>query len=267
MKLLPYLFHRLCSARGLVFVCSVIMTQVFPLQAAELEGRIVPLDSSAPAVLSMPEQAKPVIDVQELPASPQAVSTSESVSTNQSAPSSQSAPSPLVAPTHDYATMYHDEQAIQAFEQRIERMIDRHSRGNSIDLSQFVPITAIVFSLGGPIFLLCFLINRRYRYRQLQQQSLNENIDKFLAAGRDIPPEFLRNEERKAPGDLGNRDKGIRNICIGTGVLIFLSILTGISTGSIGFIWIALGVSQVLIWHLNQPKAGQPQIQQVEQQD
>ena len=64
-----------------------------------------------------------------------------------------------------------------------------------------------------------------------------------------------------------NRSKGIRNICLGAGWAIFLTILAGIDIGAIGFIWIALGISQVLIWYLNQPKAGQPLAPQVEQQD
>lgn len=250
MTLLPRIFQRLSGVLGLAFLCGLVLT--LSAQAAELEGTVVPLNASAPAALPAPEPVEPA---------PNASSSAMPMT-----PIDEPAPS-LAPPEQHYAAMPQDEQALEALEERMEQVLSRHNRGSNIDLSQLVPITAIVFALGGPIFLLCFLITKRYQYRQWHQQSLNDNIDKFLAAGRDIPPELLRTDEAKATDKLGNRDKGVRNICIGTGVLIFLTILTGLDTGSIGFIWIALGVSQVLIWHLNQPKAGQPLAPQVEQQD
>lgn len=247
MTLLPFVSRRLLGAIGLVFLCCLSVTYVVSAQAAELEGTLVPLDSSIPAVSSAPAV------VIEAPAAPVA-------------PIDEPAP-PAVVPDHSYPAVYQDEHAADEFERRMERLLKAQSRDRSIDLSQFVPITAIIFTLGGPIFLICFLIAKRYRYRQQRQQSLNDNVDKFLAAGRDIPAELLRDDEVKAAVQLGNRDKGIRNICLGTGGLIFLSILAGLNIGAIGFIWIALGVSQVLIWYLNQPKTGQQLEQQVEQQD
>jgi hypothetical protein len=249
MTLLPFVSRRLLGAIGLVFLCCLPAIYGISAQAAELEGTRVPLDSSIPAVSSVP-----AADI-EVPLAPAPV-----------APIDEPAP-PVVVPDHSYPVEYQDDHTAAEFEQRMERLIKTHSRGSSIDLSQMVPITAIVFLFGGPIFLIGLLITKRYHNKQLHRQSLNDNIDKLLAAGRDIPVELLRGDGPKTAEQMGNRDKGVRNICIGTGVLIFLTILTGIDIGSIGFIWIALGVSQVVIWYLNQPKTEQQLEQQVEQRD
>lgn len=80
---------------------------------------------------------------------------------------------------------------------------------------------------------------------------MNANIDKLLAAGRDIPVELLRGDDPRQSDEGGNRNKGVRNLLLGIGGLIFLTIFLGIKIGSIGFIWIALGLSQLIIWKLN----------------
>lgn len=135
-----------------------------------------------------------------------------------------------------------------------------------IGLALLIPLFAIVFIFGGPIFLLAFLLVLRYRSKARRQQEINNNIDKLLAAGRDIPVELLRGDEPKSAGETGDLSRGIRNLFLGVGLLIFLTALVGFNIGAIGFIWIAFGCSQTLIWYLNKPKMGSVE-QQAGQQD
>lgn len=250
MTLLPYVFRRLSSAAALALLLAASLTLSPSTYAAELEGTLVPLDSSIPAISSAPstpsaQSTPPTPAAQSTPPTPVVVSADEA-----SPPVSEPAPSAVI--------LSNDEQSLRELEQRIESIFNKHSGNSNFELLQLVPIVAIIFSVGGPIFLIGFLIAKRYQNKQLRQQSLNNNIDKLLAAGRDIPVELLRGDEPQATVVAGNRDKGIRNICLGVGLLVFLTVLAGLDIGAIGFIWIALGVSQVLIWHLNQPKAMQP---------
>ena len=140
--------------------------------------------------------------------------------------------------------------------------------GNDDDSSGFhpallIPILGVLLIFGGPILLLVLILVFFFGAKRRRQQDMNMNIDKLLAAGRDIPVELLRGDEAKGPEETGSQAKGIRNICLGAGWLVFLTIAFSIEIGAIGFIWIGLGVSQVLIWYLNKPAP----IEQVGQQD
>jgi hypothetical protein len=118
-----------------------------------------------------------------------------------------------------------------------------------------VPILGVIFIFGGPIFLACFLVLMHYRAKAQRQQIINTNIDKLLAAGRDIPLELLRGESIADPAHDSYLYKGIRNIALGLGLLAFLGLFLGIKIGSLGFIFIALGSSRVLVWKLAQRRA------------
>ncbi len=244
MTLLPKV-SRLLASLTVTCLCALPVSLVAAAQAAELQGTPVPVESPVPPVV--PASAAPAGEA--LPP--------------------LHTPEPALAPLVDMQGMSREEHAIRALEHRMEALMhEQRAEGAQFnDMVQLVPLVAIVFSIGGPLLLVGFLIAQRYRNKQLRQQNLNANIDKLLAAGRDIPVELLRGDDPLVGGDAGNRDRGIRNICLGTGLLLFLSILAGLDIGAVGFIWIALGVSQVLIWRLNQPKANLPLDSQVGQQD
>jgi hypothetical protein len=271
-------------AIGLALACASPAVYSLAASAAELQGTQVPLDAPhvAPVKVEVakPEIAKPevAVDSKAIVVDTAEVDKPELVQHEPAAPiPPQEPPAPHSPPPPSFdeskftelaahqvhQSALNEEQLARNIEERVEQVLSRHNHRSSVDLSQLVPIVAITFSIGGPLFLLIFWISKRYQNRQLRQQSLNANIDKLLAAGRDIPIELLRGDDPKDPEQSGNRDKGIRNIAIGVGILFFLTLFSGLSEGAIGFIWIALGVSQVLIWHLNQPKPGQ----QVESQD
>lgn len=130
----------------------------------------------------------------------------------------------------------------------------KHNGDSDFNPALLIPLFAILFIFGGPIILMILLLVFFFGSKRRRQRDINNNIDKLLAAGRDIPVELLRGDEPKTADDTGNQAKGIRNICLGSGWLVFLTIAFDIEIGAVGFIWIALGLSQVLIWYLNKPK-------------
>lgn len=129
-----------------------------------------------------------------------------------------------------------------------------------------IPIVAMLLLFGGPVLLVIVLASLHYRAKARRQRNINMNIDKLLAAGRDIPVELLLGEETafiktqvKGETVVYERnnvllEKGIKNICVGIGLLIFLTIFLGIKLGSCAFIVIGLGISRLIIWKLSDQK-------------
>ena len=132
------------------------------------------------------------------------------------------------------------------------------SNSNSMEI--LIPITAISFSIGGAILLIIVLARLHYRDRERRAQNINANIERLLAAGRDIPIELLRGDDAyTTDGSVVLRDninlhKGLKHVCLGAGLFAFLSILCGIQIGAVGFILIGLGISQLLVWKLSGAK-------------
>jgi hypothetical protein len=142
-----------------------------------------------------------------------------------------------------------------------------------------IPVVAMLLLFGGPVLLVIVLAILHYRSKARRRQNINMNIDKLLAAGRDIPVELLLGEEPSmfksatAQGEIfytrsdEMMRKGIRNIGLGTGWLIFLTIFLGIKIGSFGFIFIGLGISQVVIWKLSDSRPEPRPLNDVKVQD
>lgn len=243
MTFFPAFSHRLSSAVILALACAVPVAY-----AAELEGTPVPVDGSVPIHVQNEEP---------IPVAPE----------NPDAAAPESAPQAPNADDHE-RWMKDNERWVQDNERRIrdhqnwqqdlEKNLNQAFGGDHDDDSNFhpallIPLFAILFIFGGPIILLILILVFFFGAKRRRQQDINMNIDKLLAAGRDIPVELLRGDEPRRDEPVGSRDKGIRNIFLGTGWLVFLTIMVGFDIGSAGFIWIALGASQVVIWYLNRP--------------
>jgi hypothetical protein len=250
MTLFSRLPHRLLGALGLTLACAFFASS-FPY-AAELQGTEVPLD--APDTLSV-QLDTPGPQQQELavPVPPSSVD----------APPADEPPSPPASDKDERLandSEHHSKWEMrnhQNWERDWEKNLSQAFGGNN-DESSFhpallIPLFAILFIFGGPIILLILILFFFFGAKRRRQQDINTNIDKLLAAGRDIPVELLRGDDPKGPEESGNLNKGIRNVFLGAGWLVFLTILFSIEIGAVGFIWIALGASQVLIWHLNKP--------------
>ena len=250
MTLFPSLPRRLMSAFGLALVCTFPAAYSLSAYAAELEGTVVPLDQSVPVQTQIDATA---------PIAPE----------NPDAAPPEKAPQPPSADEHEHWNSGNDRWAHnnQNWERDWEKNLSKAFGGDHEDSGDFhpallIPLFAIVFIFGGPIILLILILVFFFGAKRRRQQDINMNIDKLLAAGRDIPVELLRGDAPKNEEPVGSRDKGIRNIFLGTGWLVFLTIMVGFDVGSAGFIWIALGASQVVIWYLNRPNASEQAGQQ-----
>jgi hypothetical protein len=241
---------RVISAFGLVLACALPVALSLPLYAAELEGTPVPVNQSH----AVPVQ--PAVEIQ-----PPAALDHPDANTP------ELAPQPPVSDENERwmrdnerqmrdneAHMHQQNEWERDLEKNLNQAFGGDEDGNGFNPAILIPLFAILFIFGGPIILLVLILVFFFGAKRRRQQDINMNIDKLLAAGRDIPVELLRGDEPRSAVEIGNRDKGIRNLFLGTGWLVFLTVLVGFDIGAAGFIWIALGASQVLIWYLNNPK-------------
>lgn len=113
-----------------------------------------------------------------------------------------------------------------------------------------IPLVAIAFIFGGPIVLILFLGRMHYRDRARRTENINNNIDKLLANGRDIPIELLRGDDPKDYSSMDYLRRALRNLGLGIGLLLFLGLLCGFDIGAVGFLLIAYGCSQLVVWYL-----------------
>lgn len=120
-----------------------------------------------------------------------------------------------------------------------------------------VPVLAISLIFGGPIVLIIVLATMRYRARARREKLHSENIARLIEAGRDVPLEMLRGSASGKIED--NLRNGIKNVGVGTGLLIFLTLFLGIKIGSVGFIMIGYGLSQLAVWKWVDSKAAPEQ--------
>lgn len=137
--------------------------------------------------------------------------------------------------------------------------IDKHFDANSADT--LIPIVGISLGIGGPIILIISLVAMHYRAKERREKNINANIERLLAAGRDIPIELLRGDEPYM-GDEStivrddiNLHKGIKNVCLGIGLFVCLTIMFSIEFGAIGFIVLSVGASQLWVWKLSGSKS------------
>ena len=239
--------HRL----PLLLLAGVIHLSV---AAAELEGTLVPLGdeitdprpSSSAAMGDMPAPQAP--------------------------PAYEAPPAPTAPPAPDNHAPKHPSHPSEHWQRDLDKGLqqafsNKHFNEASFNMALLIPILGVIFIFGGPVILLCYFISQHYSAKSKRQQAINLNIDKLLAAGRDIPIELLRGDEPLTAGDSSDLAKGLRNFFLGIGLLIFLTSLVGFSIGSVGFILIALGCSRMLIWYLNKPKATTTDYPQAGQQD
>lgn len=133
--------------------------------------------------------------------------------------------------------------------------------GDNLSTALLIPLFAIVFTFGGPIILIIALMMMHYRAKARRERQQSENIAQLLAAGKDVPLELLRGDEASSAVAEDNLRKGVKNIGIGTGLLIFLTLFLGIGIGSVGFIMIGLGISQLVVWKLADNKTAHQKIQ------
>jgi hypothetical protein len=128
------------------------------------------------------------------------------------------------------------------------------SFGYDSDFNEFVliPIVSVIVVFGGGFAFVIYLVilrNRAAAQRRLQHQ---EQIQKFIDAGRDVPDILLRDAEGYSSQT--NLAKGIKDTLIGLAIVVFLTMLVGFDIGAAGLIIVAAGLARIIIWKLTQDK-------------
>jgi len=117
----------------------------------------------------------------------------------------------------------------------------------------FVPIVSVIVIFGGGFFFVVSLVvvrNRAAAERRMQRQ---EQIQRFIDAGRDVPNQLL-NDVDSLVNDENNLAKGVKDTLIGTAIVIFLTFMVGFNIGSVGLIIVAAGLARLVIWKISQSK-------------
>lgn len=91
------------------------------------------------------------------------------------------------------------------------------------------------------IFLIMFFVykGRKAKYNAYQ---------KMAESGQPIPQETI---QRLDQGDLDMRDQGIKNVCVGVGLAIFLGLLMDEIGIGIGALVTFIGVAKLVIWYVS----------------
>jgi Domain of unknown function (DUF6249) len=267
MKIIP-LAHQVIGKLALIGLLFAPFG-LTPSYAAELVGKPVPVGSQAAAASIEKVVAKNVAEANTAvaPTAPSAPNAKVAPV----APIASDDPTPpespeICAPNGVMQSSDDIRQAIDELRDSIHQEMPSDFGDNLLGADVIIPVVAMVLLFGGPILLLIVLAVLHYRAKARRQQNINMNIDKLLAEGKDIPLEMLLGEEAAvmkpripvrqgvvlaSPRDDNTLQKGVRNIGLGTGWLLFLTIMFGINIGSFGFIFIGLGISQLVIWKLS----------------
>ncbi len=248
MKIIPFAHQALrkLALIGLLFSPFVLT----PCYAVELVGKPVAVGARSAAVASSAAQVQ--AEANQFEHGPDAP------------PVAPEEPEPPHAPNEDeQENMQH---AMDEMRDNFHHDMPNDFNGIPLNPDTIIPIVAMLLLFGGPVLLVIVLALLHYRSKVRRQKNINMNIDKLLAAGRDIPVELLLGEETpmiktqvKGETIVYERndallEKGVKNVCVGIGLLIFLTIFIGIKLGSCAFILIGLGISRLIIWKLSQTK-------------
>lgn len=115
-----------------------------------------------------------------------------------------------------------------------------------------IPLVAILLIFGGLPAVLIVLAVMHYRSARIKAQIQADTIAKALESGRELPLELLAQDAEPAPRTQLKR--GVKNVGLGVGLLLALSLMMGISIGAIGFIFIGIGTAQLVLWKLDKPE-------------
>ncbi len=122
------------------------------------------------------------------------------------------------------------------------------------DFNEYVliPIVSVIVVFGGGFAFVIYLVVLRNRAAAQRRSQHQEQIQKFIDAGRDVPDTLLRDTEGYASQT--NLAKGIKDTLIGLALVVFLTVLVGFDIGAAGLIIVAAGLARIIIWKLTQDK-------------
>lgn len=111
------------------------------------------------------------------------------------------------------------------------------------DRDSLIAIAAIIMVFGLPAFIVGIILWFRNKNRQAKYKLTSEDI----AAGQPISEDLIK-ERKYYENNIKN--KGIKNICLGIGLIVFLKLLTNDNgLAAIGFIIFCIGLGQIIIYY------------------
>lgn len=139
--------------------------------------------------------------------------------------------------TPDDSTYVYDSSSVDTYQSDFDFLdkLDNSSVTAGITLAAIVLI--IIFSF--PLFVIFIAFYFRYRSRKARYRL----VEQALAAGQPLPEGVF-----KESLNLDTKEKGIKNMCLGTGLFIFLWALTNsFAMGCIGLLILFTGLGQYLV--------------------
>lgn len=117
--------------------------------------------------------------------------------------------------------------------------------GNAAGAGIAISLFVLLLVFGFPIFIVFIAFYFRYRSRRERYRL----VEKAIAAGQPIPEGIL-----KESFNTDTRSKGIKNICLGIGLFIFLwALLDSFAMGCIGLLVMFTGIGQYLVSYKRNP--------------
>lgn len=151
------------------------------------------------------------------------------------------------------------EKTGELFEQQMDSVFDSPSSHvqpewpHQSDFNEWVmiPIVSVLVIFGGGFFLIITLMRMRYKNKADRRLQRQEQIQKFIDAGRDVPNELLCDVDSLIEEE-ANLAKGVKDTLIGLAIMVFLTVLIGFEIGAAGLIIVAVGLSRIIIWKISQ---------------
>lgn len=108
-----------------------------------------------------------------------------------------------------------------------------------------IGLVAVVLGILSPFALLLAFVIVHYRSKVKMATIQRESIAKMVEAGQDVPLELFRGEKTDPQRYMRN---GFRNLGLGAGLFIFLSLIAGVDVGSLGCVFMGVGLAQLATW-------------------
>lgn len=110
--------------------------------------------------------------------------------------------------------------------------------GSGLKKSIALGFLALLLVFGTPVIIVALALYFRYKNRRNRYRV----IEKALESGQPIPDEFVKQNMTN-----DTESKGIKNICLGLGLFIFLWALTTFAIGCIGILIMCNGIGQYVV--------------------
>lgn len=130
---------------------------------------------------------------------------------------------------------------------------EKHPNGGEIMFGTFekmvksaliIPIISIIMGISLPILIVFFVLYFRHKNKQAKYKLASE----ALAAGKDVPKDLFKEDFSSPAQNNETLTKGIKDICLGIGLAVFLWLLTDVEAiAAIGFLIFCMGVGKVII--------------------